>query len=154
MTSFLGIDYGTARIGVAVTDALGMLAHPLETIHVQQIADPIGRIAELAAERKVEKIIVGMPYRLDGSIGTAAEKVERFIKKLQSRLPEMEIVPVDERLSTVDAQSRLHAAGRTVKNSRNIIDQAAAVTILQDYLNMLAGPESLLLEENEGHWGK
>jgi putative Holliday junction resolvase len=147
LTTYLGIDHGEARIGVAATDALGMMAHPVETIHVLKVADPIGRIAEIAAERRIDKIVVGMPFRLDGSVGTAAEKVQKFIAKLQERLPEMEIIPADERLTTVSAQAKLHEAGRNIKNSRSVIDQAAAVTILQDYLDALAGPESMLLPE-------
>ena len=81
-----------------------------------------------------------MPFRLDGSAGTAAEKVEDFIKRLRKALPvEIEIVTHDERLTTVEAQAQLHAAGRTVKNSREVIDQAAAVVILQHYMD--ANPE-------------
>ncbi len=140
----LGIDHGEARIGLALSDDLGMLAHPLETIHVRQVADPIARIVELVEAREIRTIVVGMPFRIDGSAGTAAEKVRRFIAKLRKLLPERVFIEVDERLSTVEAQSRLHAAGRTVRNSRAIIDQAAAVTILQDYLNGIAGPASLL----------
>ena len=147
LTTYLGIDHGEARIGVAATDALGMMAHPVETIHVLKVADPIGRIAEIAAERRIDKIVVGMPFRLDGSVGTAAVKVQKFIDALQKRLPEMEIIPADERLTTVSAQAKLHEAGRNIKNSRSIIDQAAAVAILQDYLDALAGPESMLLPE-------
>ena len=124
-----------------------MMAHPVETIHVLKVADPIGRIAEIAAERRIDKIVVGMPFRLDGSVGTAAVKVQKFIDALQKRLPEMEIIPADERLTTVSAQAKLHEAGRNIKNSRSIIDQAAAVAILQDYLDALAGPESMLLPE-------
>lgn len=140
----LGIDHGEARIGLALSDDLGMLAHPLETIHVRQVADPLARIAEIVKTRGIRNIVVGLPFRIDGSAGTAAEKVRKFIGKLSKRLPDCTFIEVDERLSTVDAQAKLHAAGRTVKNSRSIIDQAAAVTILQDYLHSVAGPESLL----------
>ncbi len=135
MKRCLGIDYGEARIGVAASDDLGMLAHPLETIHVRQVEDPIARIAEIAEERNSEALVVGMPFRIDGTEGSAAAKVRRFIEKLARRMPEVEIVEIDERLSTVDAQARLHEAGRTVKNSRGVIDQAAAATILQEYLD-------------------
>ncbi len=140
----LGIDHGEARIGLALSDDLGMLAHPLETIHVRQVADPLGRIAEIVKARAIRDIVVGLPFRIDGSAGTAAEKVRAFIVELRKRLPDCSFIEMDERLSTVDAQAKLHAAGRTVKNSRSIIDQAAAVTILQDYLNSVTGPDALL----------
>ena len=150
----LGIDHGEARIGLALSDDLGLLAHPLETIHVRQVADPLERIAEIVRSRGIRNIVVGLPFRIDGSAGTAAEKVRAFIGELRKRLPDCRFIEVDERLSTVDAQAKLHAAGRTARNSRSIIDQAAATTILQDYLNSMAGPEALLEPnpwENEDH---
>ena len=136
MKRLLGIDFGDARIGVAGSDEIGLMAHPVETVHVRQVENPAGRIAEICEQRRVERVVVGMPYRMDGTAGTAAEKVERFIKKLREALPgEIEIVTHDERLTTVEAQAQLHAAGRTVKNSREVIDQAAAVVILQHYMD-------------------
>jgi len=140
----LGIDHGEARIGLALSDDLGMLAHPLETIHVRQVVDPLGRIAEIVAAREIRAIVVGIPFRLDGSAGTAAAKVRAFVEALRKRLPGCVFLEMDERLSTVEAQSRLRQAGRTAKNSRPVIDQVAAVTILQDYLDGVAGPASLL----------
>ncbi len=134
----LGIDYGEARVGVAASDDLGMLAHPVETVEVRKV-DPVKRIAEIAAERGAELLVVGMPYRLDGTPGTAAEKVGRFMKKLSKRMPDLRVVAQDERLTTTSAQEKLHAAGRTIKNSRPVIDQAAAVEILQSYLDEVAG---------------
>lgn len=136
MKRLLGIDFGQARIGVAGSDEIGLMAHPVETIHVREVADPLARIGEICAQRRSEVVVVGMPFRLDGSAGTAAEKVDQFIKKLRKVLPdEVGIVTHDERLTTVEAQAQLHAAGRTVKNSREVIDQAAAVVILQHYMD-------------------
>lgn len=136
MKRLLGIDFGLARIGVAGSDEIGLMAHPVETVHVRRIGDPLVRIAEICAQRRVELVVVGMPFRMDGTPGTAAEKVNTFIRKLRKALPEqIEIVPYDERLTTVEAQAQLHAAGRTVKNSRDVIDQAAAVVILQHYMD-------------------
>jgi len=136
VTRLLGIDPGDARIGVAASDEIGLMAHPVETVHVRQVEDPLARIVEICALRRTECVVIGMPYRMDGTPGTAAEKVERFIKKLRKVLPEeIEIVTHDERLTTVEAQAHLHAAGRTVKNSRDVIDQAAAVVILQHYMD-------------------
>ena len=136
MRRLLGIDYGQARIGVAGSDEIGLMAHPVETVHVQQVADPLVRLAEICEQRRVDLVVVGMPFRMDGTEGTAAEKVGSFIRKLRKVLPEgVEIVTHDERLTTVEAQAQLHAAGRTVKNSRDVIDQAAAVVILQHYMD-------------------
>ena len=136
----LAIDYGEARIGLALSDELGMLAHPLETVPGQDKKRAIARIAELAAERGASTVVIGLPLRMDGSEGTAVEKVRTFIGKLRPALGDsVEIVEVDERLSTVAAMEKLHAAGRTEKNSRDRIDQAAAMEILQEFLDSRSG---------------
>lgn len=130
----LGIDHGEARIGLAITDPIGILAHPLETIHVKQ-TEPIERINQLIAQRQVKQIVVGMPYRMDGSEGTAAEKIRDFTEQLRESLATpLPIHFVDERLTTVSAAEKLHAAGKNSKKQKNLIDQAAAVEILSDWL--------------------
>ena len=137
----LGIDHGDARIGLAMSDDLGMLAHPLETVHLKSVADPIAHIAAIVRDRGVTTIVVGLPLRMDGTEGRAVEKVRAFIELLQAALPqEIALITLDERLSTVAAQEQLRAAGRTERNSRNVIDQAAACVILQDYLDQQAPP--------------
>ena len=139
----LGIDHGEARVGVAACDVLGILAHPVETIQARQI-DPVARIAEIAHEMDAKTIVVGHPLRISGERGTAAEKVEAFAEKVKAKLgPDFTIILHDERLTTVEAQRQLHEAGRNTKNSRQIIDQAAAVVILQDYLDTQSGPQLL-----------
>ena len=136
LTRVLGIDHGGVRIGLALSDELGMLAHPLETVPGRDNDAAIGRIAELVRERRVNTIVLGLPLRMDGSSGTAVEKVREFRAALATALPdEVNIIESDERLTTVSAWEKLHAAGRTEKNSRHLIDQAAAVEILQDYLD-------------------
>lgn len=134
----LGIDYGEARVGIACSDDLGMLAHPVETIEVSR-TEPVSRIVQIALERGAELVVIGMPYRLDGSRGTAAGKVEKFIARVARALPNLRVISQDERLTTISAQGKLHAAGRTVKNSRAVIDQAAAMEILQSYLDEQGG---------------
>ncbi len=145
----LGIDYGEARIGVAVSDDLGMMAHPVETIAARDPAmSPTARIAQIASERKVTHVVIGMPLRMDGSEGTAAEKVRKFIAALRNDLPaELPIEEVDERLSTVEAQRQLHLSGKNTKKSKSVIDQAAAVVILQDWLDTRAGFDSQLIDD-------
>lgn len=141
MTRTLGIDHGEARIGLAISDELGMLAHPLETVPGRDIKAAIGRIVELVREKNVSTIVLGLPLRMDGSAGTAVEKVRGFAKALTKRLPDsVSLVENDERLTTVSAWEKLHEAGRTEKNSRHLIDQAAAIEILQDYLDSQAPP--------------
>ena len=130
----IGIDYGEVRVGVSCSDDLGMFAHPLETIHVKKV-DPIKKIIEIAEEKKIQTIVIGMPRNLDGSYGAAAKKVEKFLNQTRSALPEMKIHTQDERFTTTVAQRKLHDAGHSIKSSRQIIDEAAAVEILQSFLD-------------------
>ena len=130
----IGIDYGEVRIGVSCSDDLGMFAHPLETIHVKKI-DPIKRIIEIAEEEKIQAVVIGMPRNLDGSYGSAAKKVESFLKKIKTVLPEVQVFEQDERFTTTVAQKKLQDTGHTVKSSRQIIDEVAAVEILQSFLD-------------------
>ena len=130
----IGIDYGEVRIGVSCSDDLGMFAHPLETIHVKKI-DPIKRIIEIAEEKKIQAVVIGMPRNLDGSYGSSAKKVETFLKKIKTVLPEVQVFEQDERFTTTVAQKKLQDTGHTVKSSRQIIDEVAAVEILQSFLD-------------------
>ena len=129
----LGIDFGQARIGIAATDACGILAHPVESIHLDR-TEPLERIAQLVAERGIRTLVLGLPLRLDGTEGTACEKVRAFGERLHARLPELPLVYVDEFLTTTMAQEKLHAAGKKAKDFRPIIDQAAAVEILNAWM--------------------
>ncbi len=134
MTRALGIDHGDARIGLAISDELGMLAHPLETIAVKDTPDTTARIAQVVAERGIGNIVIGLPKNMDGTTGPAAEKVRAFAEKLRT-LVTCPIRLWDERLTTVAAQKSLHEAGRNVKQSRAVIDQVAAQLILQGWLD-------------------
>lgn len=132
----LGLDHGDARIGIAISDDLGMLAHPHSTIKVAE-GDPIPKIAELVAQEKIGTIVLGLPRNMDGTYGPAAEKVRAFAEQLRAVVP----CPVklwDERLSTKAAQRGLHAAGKNTKQSREVIDKAAAQLILQGWLDSQA----------------
>lgn len=143
----LGIDHGEARIGLAITDPVGILAHPLETIHVQQ-TPVFERINALIAQRQIKQIIIGLPLRMDGTEGTAAQKIRDFTDELrESLVAPLPIHFIDERLTTVSAAEKLHAAGKNAKKQKGIIDQAAAVEILSDWLAQQTPP---LFEEP--HW--
>ena len=132
----LGIDYGEARIGIAATDACGILAHPVESIHLRH-TEPIARIRELVRQKGIRTLVLGLPLRLDGTEGTACTKVRAFGEKLRAALPELPLLYVDEFLTTTAAQEKLHQAGKKAKNFKPIIDQAAAVEILNNWLDTL-----------------
>ena len=131
MNPILGIDFGRARIGLAVSDELRMLAHPLETIPVTN--DPIKRISEIVRERKIDKIIVGVPRHMSGQFGESANEALAFTSKLRARL-KCSVETWDERLTTVAANRALSAAGKKTRQTRKIVDQVAAQMILQGYL--------------------
>jgi putative holliday junction resolvase len=133
----LGIDFGSSRIGIAISDDLGMLAHPLETI--PNDSEFLPRLQQIVLEKGVSRIVVGIPRNMDGSYGPAAEKAELFLSQLKSEFAGVQLIAWDERLTTVEAQRLLHAAGRDVKKSRPIIDQVAAQVLLQSYLDSVAG---------------
>lgn len=132
----LGIDYGEARIGIAATDACGILAHPVESIHLRH-TEPISRIRELVQQKGIRTLVLGLPLRLDGTEGTACAKVRAFGEKLRAALPKLPLLYVDEFLTTTAAQEKLHQAGKKAKNFKPIIDQAAAVEILNNWLDTL-----------------
>jgi putative Holliday junction resolvase len=128
----LGIDHGEARIGIAITDPVGIMAHPLETIQVK-ITDPIERITTLVKERQIKHLVLGLPLRMDGSEGSAAEKVRVFGNELAEKI-DLPLHYIDESLTTVAAAEKLHQAGKNAKKQKHIIDQAAAVEILTNWL--------------------
>lgn len=127
----LGIDVGKARIGVAVCDRDGLLATPVETVRRHEATD-VRRILELADEYDVLEVVVGLPLSMSGDDTPSTADARAFADRLARHRP---VRLVDERLSTVTAQRGLHQAGRNTKNSRAVIDQAAAVIILQHALD-------------------
>ena len=129
----LGIDYGDARIGIAATDDFGILAHPVETIDRAK-TDPIARIADLTERRGIHTLVVGLPLRMDGTEGDSAAKVRAFAAQLAERLPGIPLVFVDESLTTSTAAAKLREAGRKARHQKAVIDQAAAVEILNAWM--------------------
>lgn len=134
---YLGIDFGSSRIGIAISDELGMLAHPLET--VPNDASFLSRLRKIVLEKGVSRMVVGIPRNMDGSYGPAAEKAKLFLSELKNQFTDLQLIAWDERLTTMEAQRLLHAAGRDVKKSRPVIDQVAAQVLLQSYLDSVAG---------------
>ena len=133
----LGLDVGDKRIGVAISDPEEILASPLTTILRDDDDKAIDAILELANKHGVQRIVVGLPYSLDGNIGTQANKVMIFMGKL-SKCTGADIETRDERLSTVAAERLLLEAGANRKNKRKLQrDAAAAAFVLQGYLDSL-----------------
>ena len=132
MNPILGIDFGCARIGLAISDELQLLAHPLETIPANK--DSTKRIAEIVRDRKVDKIVVGVPRHMSGEIGKAANGALEFAAKLRTALP-CAVETWDERLTTVAANRVLRDAGKKTRQTRKFVDQVAAQMILQGYLD-------------------
>lgn len=129
----IGVDVGTARIGVARSDVHGMLAMPVET--VPRGAGDVRTIVAHALELSATEIVVGLPIALSGKETASTQDAREFAALIAVSSPDAPVRLVDERLSTVSAQQALRAAGRTAKNSRNVIDQVAAVIILQHALD-------------------
>ena len=132
----LGLDYGERRIGVAVSDELEIAAHARPT--VTRDGGELDRIAQLAEERGVGLIVVGMPLRMDGTEGIQARKVRGFIKDLRKRLPAVEVATMDERLTTAQAHRALSDMGASMRTRRREVDRMAAQIILQRYLGRRA----------------
>ncbi len=132
----LGLDIGDKRIGVAISDPEEILASPLATITREDDKKAIDDIIKLVDQNDVERIVVGLPYSLDGSIGGQANKVMDFAERLsQYTRASMEIW--DERLSTVAVERLLREAGKKKAKKRERLDAAAAAFILQGYLDSL-----------------
>lgn len=136
MEIYLGIDYGESRVGVAKSDALGFMAQGIETIKNEGgLKKPAERISEIAKMYSVKTIVVGYPKNMNGTIGPKAEKVDKFIEILSTIMPDVSFVKWDERLTTVAASRTMQEVGVKTKNKKKIVDQIAAVFILQGFLD-------------------
>src|SRR5438067_9901035 len=133
----LAIDHGTKRMGIALSDELGMIAQPLKFIEAESFAKFLDRVKEILREKQVELILVGMPRNMDGSYGPAALKVQEFVAVLKDALT-IPLKTLDERLTTVQAQKFL-IQGNVRRNKRKEkVDKTAAAILLQSYLDSLA----------------
>jgi putative Holliday junction resolvase len=130
----LAIDYGSARIGLALSDPTGTLARPLPFLPAKADAKLAREVAALAAKENVERILIGLPRHMNGELGEAAAKVQAFAAVL-AQATAVSIKLVDERLSTVQAGRQLHDAGHDTRRQRGRIDSAAAAVFLQSYLD-------------------
>ncbi|MCL2446049.1 MAG: Holliday junction resolvase RuvX [Oscillospiraceae bacterium] len=133
----LGIDYGQQRTGVAASDPTGLLASPVCVIEGLGKRKLVQRIASLAQEKQACKIVLGLPLRTDGTAGDKAQECTKLAELLHQQSG-LEVVLWDERFSTTIAHQQLGAAGVRAKNRKSIVDAAAAVVILQSYLDSRA----------------
>ncbi|OBI27308.1 Holliday junction DNA helicase RuvA [Mycobacterium sp. E1386] len=131
----LGIDVGSVRIGVACSDPDGILATPVETVRRDRSGKHVRRLAELAAELGVVEVVVGLPRTLADRTGPSAVDAMELAGELARRIAPIPVRLTDERLTTVSAQRSLRAAGVRAREQRAVIDQAAAVAILQSWLD-------------------
>lgn len=132
----LGIDYGDSRVGLAITDALGITAQGLETIH-HKGNDKIvlKRLEEIVVEYEIDTFVIGMPYKLNGDAADRVEVTEKFIQKLKCKFNKVKIETVDERLTTVAAHKTMNILDINKKQKRNLVDTISAVYILEMYIN-------------------
>jgi putative Holliday junction resolvase len=131
----MGVDVGTVRVGVALSDPTGTLASPLETVRRAADGSDRDRIAALVLEHEVVEVVVGDPRHLSGASGASARDAEAYAEDLAARIGDVPVFLVDERLSTVTAANSLRASGLDSRKQRSVIDQAAAVVILQAHLD-------------------
>ncbi len=136
----LALDHGTKRIGIAVSDELGVIAQPLEFIAAEPFGAFLTRLREIIKEKQVEMLLVGMPRNMDGSYGPAALKVQTFVAVLKETLA----IPLrtwDERLTSTQANRFLIQANVRREKRREKVDKTAAAILLQSYLDSRVTPE-------------
>ena len=126
MKRILGIDYGEKRVGLAISDGEGRIALVLQTVHHHDMRTAAAQVAEVVHQENISTVVVGLPLTMSGHMGERAQRTRRFIQLLRSLLTDVEMVELDERLSSKLAQKLI---------SNGDIDQKSALLILQDYLD-------------------
>jgi putative holliday junction resolvase len=131
----VGVDVGSVRVGVAASDPSGMLASPVMVVRRRRDTTDLDEVAGLVAEREAVELVVGLPRGLADREGAAAVAAREYATALATRVAPVPVRMVDERLSTVQAQRGMHAAGHTTRSARSSVDAAAAAVILQTALD-------------------
>ena len=131
----MAFDYGTKRIGIAVTDPLQLIATALTTIHPK---DTMAYLSQYLRSEPVERFIIGMPKQLDGTDSQSAVHVRDFIRQLSKQFPEIPIETMDERFTSKMASASIAQSGlkKSKRQEKGLVDSIAAVIILQDYMRM------------------
>ncbi len=134
MISALGLDLGHRRIGVAGCDRLGLIAAGLTTVHRTSFEQDISQLRQLTQSREVSVLVVGLPYSMNGEIGTQAKRTQKLAQRIGAAL-DLPIEYMDERLTSVEAEAMLHAQRISPSRNRELIDRKAACIILQQWLD-------------------
>ena len=134
----LGIDYGDARTGIAITDALNITVQGLETIHNSGSDKVIlKRLDEILEQYEIDTIVIGKPINMNGTPSTRTEITEKFIHKLKCKYNKLKIETIDERLTTVAAHKTMNFLDVGKNKKRNIVDTISAIYILETYINKI-----------------
>ena len=132
----LGIDYGDARVGIAISDSLGITAQGLETIHYKGNDKVLlKRLDEIMSEYEISTIVVGMPINMNGTKTERVEVTNKFIHKLKCKYNKIKIETIDERLTTVEAYRTMNDLNINNRKKKNLVDTISAVYILEMYMN-------------------
>jgi putative Holliday junction resolvase len=137
----LGIDLGSVRVGIAISDELGLMAHPRPHLSGGSWPSLLEALAQLARDENVDHFVLGLPRNLDGSEGRAAREARRFAAALRKHTG-IDVTLCDEWLTTREARARLQASGRNDKQSRSRVDSAAAAVLLQSWLDARGAEQS------------
>jgi putative Holliday junction resolvase len=130
----MGLDLGSKTIGVAISDELGMTAQGLKTIKRKSMKEDLTEIKTIISTYEIEKIVVGLPKNMDGTLGKEAEAIFQWVEALKKRI-NLPMITWDERLTTVEASKILLEADLSRRKRKKVIDKVAAVLILQGYLD-------------------
>lgn len=133
----MGIDYGDSRVGIAVSDALGLTAQGVTTLPNKVYDKMMESLLLLIDQYQCDKIVIGMPKNMNGTMGERCEVTKEFAEDIKTKRPDTEIVFWDERLSTVQAAGILNVTNTRGKDRKNVIDTVAACIILESYLNSI-----------------
>ncbi|MBN2135324.1 MAG: Holliday junction resolvase RuvX [Acidobacteria bacterium] len=145
----LGIDYGQKRVGLSLSDPLLLTAQPFETVEYKNKDDLFAHINKVIEDKSVHKIVVGIPITLRDTISMMGQEVSEFVKILQEKHPQLEIITWDERLSSAQAEKVMLQGGATRKERKKNIDKLAASIMLQSYLDFINSMKSLKHEVKE-----
>ena len=136
MGKILGIDYGEARVGMAITDALKITAQPMDTLEIHSDSNIlIQKITDIMKDNKLEAVVIGYPRHLNGDVSETAKKIDHVIEKIEAL--GLKVVKWDERLTTVMAYKTMKDLGIKQKDKKVHADRLAAMYILEDYLNSI-----------------
>ena len=136
MGKILGIDYGDARVGLAITDALKITAQPMDTLEIHGDSEILmQKIQDIMKDSKLETVVIGYPRHLNGDVSETAKKIDSVIEKIEAL--NLKVVKWDERLTTVMAYKTMKELGIKQKDKKVYADRLAAMYILEDYLNSL-----------------